>query len=73
MLRAIGVEGKALLVDVQPDEKLALSVRNLPGVDFRPSSRITARDVIDTDQGGPDPVGGREAAVRARRLVGETK
>ena len=42
------VEGKALLVDVQPDERLALSVRNLPGVNFRASSRITARDVIDT-------------------------
>ena len=48
MLRAIGVNGKALLVDVQPDERLALSVRNLPGVAFRASSRITARDVMDT-------------------------
>ena len=48
MLRAIGVSGKALLVDVQPDERLALSVRNLPGVSFLASSRITARDVIDT-------------------------
>ena len=32
--RRIGVTGKALLVDVQPDEKLALSVRNIPGVKF---------------------------------------
>jgi ribosomal protein L4 len=32
MLKALGVDGKALLVDVQPDEKFALSVRNLPGV-----------------------------------------
>jgi large subunit ribosomal protein L4 len=48
MLSALGVQGKALLVDVQPDEKLALSVRNLPGVAFRQSGRITARDVIDT-------------------------
>jgi large subunit ribosomal protein L4 len=48
MLRAIGVDGKALLVDVQPDERLALSVRNIPGVKFLASSRITARDVIDT-------------------------
>ena len=31
MLRAIGVDGKALLVDVQLDERLALSVRNIPG------------------------------------------
>ena len=48
MLTAIGVTGKALLVDVQPDEQLLLSVRNLPGVKFLASSRITARDVIDT-------------------------
>jgi large subunit ribosomal protein L4 len=48
MLKAIGVDGKALLVDVQPDEKLALSVRNVPGVSFLPSHRITARDVAAT-------------------------
>ncbi len=48
MLAAIGVTGKALLVDVRPDENLALSVRNLPGVVLLPSNRITARDVADT-------------------------
>jgi large subunit ribosomal protein L4 len=48
MLKAIGVDGKALLVDVKADEKLALSVRNVPGVALLPSNRITARDVADT-------------------------
>ena len=48
LLKAIGVNGKALLVDVKADEKLALSVRNVPGVAFLPSNRITARDVADT-------------------------
>jgi large subunit ribosomal protein L4 len=48
MLKTLGVDGKALLVDVQPDETLALSIRNIPGVTLRASSRITARDVIDT-------------------------
>ncbi|MGE0814404.1 MAG: 50S ribosomal protein L4 [Vicinamibacterales bacterium] len=48
MLRAIGAGAKALLVDVAPDENLALSVRNLPGVKFAASGRVTARDVIDT-------------------------
>jgi len=48
MLTAMGVDGKALLVDVRPDEKLALSVRNVPGVALLPSNRITARDVADT-------------------------
>ena len=42
------LNGKALLVDVQLDENLSLSLRNIPGVKFLQSSRITARDVIDT-------------------------
>ena len=48
MLKTIGVNGKALLVDVKADQKLALSVRNVPGVALLPSNRITARDVADT-------------------------
>ena len=48
LLKTIGVSGKALLVDVRPDENLALSVRNLPGVALLPSNRITARDVAAT-------------------------
>jgi large subunit ribosomal protein L4 len=48
VLRALGIEGKALLVDVHPNEKFALSVRNLAGIRLLPSGRVTARDVIDT-------------------------
>jgi len=48
MLRQLGVDGKALLVDVQPDDKLVLSVRNIDGVRILPSNRISARDVMDT-------------------------
>jgi large subunit ribosomal protein L4 len=48
MLKAMGLHGKVLLVDVRPDEKLALSVRNVPGVTLLPSARITARDVAGT-------------------------
>lgn len=48
MLSSLGVRGKALLVDVKLDEKFALSVRNVPGVNLLPSNRITARDVADT-------------------------
>ena len=48
MLKTLGVDGKALIVDVHPDEKFALSVRNLAGVRVLPSNRITARDVMDT-------------------------
>ena len=48
LLKALGIDGKALIVDVHPDEKFALSVRNVAGVRMLPSNRITARDVIDT-------------------------
>ena len=48
MLRRLGIDGKALLVDVKPEDKLALSVRNIEGVRVLPSNRISARDVADT-------------------------
>ncbi len=47
LLRTLGVDGKALFVDVQPDEKFALSMRNIAGVRLVASNRVTARDVID--------------------------
>jgi len=45
MLRRLGVDGKALIVDVKPDDKLALAVRNIEGIRVVESSRLTARDV----------------------------
>jgi large subunit ribosomal protein L4 len=48
ILKTLGVDGKALLVDVHPDEKFALSVRNVAGVRLLPTNRVTARDVMDT-------------------------
>src|SRR5918994_2480645 len=48
MLKRLGVNGKALLVDVKPEDKLALSVRNIEGVRLLPSNRISARDVMNT-------------------------
>ena len=52
MLRRLGVEGgrkgKALLVDVKLEDKLALSVRNIDGVRLLASNRIVARDVAGT-------------------------
>jgi large subunit ribosomal protein L4 len=47
MLKRLGVEGKALLLDVSPDENLARSVRNLPGVVMLPANRVSARDVMN--------------------------
>ena len=48
MLKRLGVDGKALLVDVKPEDKLALSIRNLEGLRLLPSNRVGARDVMDT-------------------------
>jgi large subunit ribosomal protein L4 len=48
VLKTLGVDGKALIVDVQPEEKFALSVRNVAGVRMLASNRVTARDVMDT-------------------------
>jgi large subunit ribosomal protein L4 len=47
LLKRLGADGKALLIDVQPDEKLGIAVRNIPGVQFLPSARVGARDVMD--------------------------
>ena len=53
MLKRLGVDGgkkasKVLLVDVKPENTLALSVRNIEGVRLLPSNRIGARDVMNT-------------------------
>jgi large subunit ribosomal protein L4 len=54
MLQRLGVERGAkrtrtvLLVDVKPEDKLSLSVRNIEGVRVLASNRINARDVMNT-------------------------
>jgi large subunit ribosomal protein L4 len=48
MLRRLGADSRVLLVDVKPEDKLALSVRNIEGVRLLPSNRISARDVMNT-------------------------
>jgi len=48
MLKRLGVDGKALLVDVKPEDRLALSVRNIEGIQVLPSNRVSARDVMNT-------------------------
>ena len=53
MLRRLGVDGGAkrssrvLLVDVKPEDKLSLSVRNIEGVRIVASNRVSARDVVN--------------------------
>jgi len=49
MFKTLGMSGKTLVIDVKHDEGFALTARNIAGVRLVPSSRVTARDVIDTD------------------------
>jgi large subunit ribosomal protein L4 len=48
MLTKLGASGKTLLVDVKPEDKLTLSVRNIDGVRLVASNRVSARDVMNT-------------------------
>jgi len=48
LLKRLGATGKTLLIDVAPEDGFSLSVRNLVGVKVVQSSRVTARDVMDT-------------------------
>ena len=48
MLRRLGVDGKALLVDIKPEDKLSLSVRNIEGVRVLASNRVSARDIVNS-------------------------
>ncbi len=50
LLKRLGADGKALLIDVQPDEKLGIALRNIPGVQFLPSARVGARDVMNAQR-----------------------
>ncbi len=48
MLHRLGADRRTLLVDTEPDPQLMLAVRNLPGVRFLQSGRVTTRDVMDS-------------------------
>jgi len=50
MFKKLGVSGKTLVIAVNHDDGFTLSARNIAGVTLKPSGRVTARDVIDTDQ-----------------------
>jgi large subunit ribosomal protein L4 len=50
LLKRLGCDGKAVLIDVTVDDKLSRSVKNIPGVSFVASARLTARAVIDAEK-----------------------
>ena len=66
MLRRLGATGKTLLIDVQPDEGFSVSARNIAGVKIVQSSRVTARDVIDTTR----VVATRDAIEKLQEALG---
>ena len=49
MFKKLGASGKTLVIDVKHDEGFTLTARNIAGVTLKASSRVTARDVMDTD------------------------
>jgi large subunit ribosomal protein L4 len=50
LLKRLGCDGKAVLIDVAVDEKLSRSVKNIPGVSLVRSASVTARDVINAER-----------------------
>ena len=48
MFRRLGVSGKTVVIDVNPDERFVLSARNIAGVRLVSAARVTARDLMDT-------------------------
>ena len=50
MFKKLGATGKTLVIDVNHDEAFTLTARNIAGVTLKPTGRVTARDVIDTDR-----------------------
>jgi len=50
LLQRLGANGTALLIDVRPDERLGIAVRNLPGVQLLASARVGARDVMNASR-----------------------
>ena len=66
MLKRLGAKGKTLVIDVKPDEGFALTTRNIAGVKLVPSSRVTARDVVDTTR----VIAPREAIEKLQESLG---
>jgi large subunit ribosomal protein L4 len=48
MFKRLGVSGKAVVIDVKPDERFEKSARNIAGVKLASASRVSARDIVDT-------------------------
>src|SRR5512143_4080854 len=65
LLKRLGAGERALLVDVTPDEKLRVAVRNLAGIRFVSSQKVTARDIAGT----PRVIATKAAVERLQEVV----
>jgi large subunit ribosomal protein L4 len=49
MLKRWGAAGKTVVIDVKPDDRFVQSARNIAGIKLAAASRVSARDIIDTN------------------------
>jgi large subunit ribosomal protein L4 len=66
LLKRLGATTRTLVVDVELDDNLSLSARNIPGVKLVPSGRLTARDVMNTTR----IIATRAAIERLQEVLG---
>jgi large subunit ribosomal protein L4 len=66
MFRRLGVSGKAVVIDVKPDEKFVMAARNIDGIELVSAARVTARDIMDTAH----VVATREAIEKLQESLG---
>jgi large subunit ribosomal protein L4 len=66
MFRRLGVSGKALVIDVKPDDKFVRTARNIAGVSLVSAARVTARDIMDTSH----VIATREAIEKLQESLG---
>ncbi len=64
--RRLGVSGKAVVIDVNPDERFVLTARNIAGIHLVTAARVTARDIMDTAH----VVATREAIEKLQESLG---
>ena len=50
MLKALGVEGKALIVTAEPDKKVIKSAGNIPGVKTATVNTLNVYDILGHDK-----------------------
>jgi len=66
LLKKLGATGKTLIIDVAPQEDFVLSARNIAGLSLVATSRVTARDVMDTSK----IIATREAIEKLQESLG---